>query len=82
MITQKIIIKASADEVKKQTGFSIGGVSPVAHTSPPTRLFIDVNLKRFNIIYAAAGHPHVVFGITFNDLCAVTKGEVQNIVKY
>ena len=80
MITQKIIIKASADEVKKQTGFSIGGVSPVAHISPPTRVFIDVNLKRFNMIYAAAGHPYVVFGITFDDLCSITKGEVQTIV--
>ena len=80
-ITQKIIIKANADEVKKQTGFSIGGVAPVAHNSPPTCIFIDENLKRFKMIYAAAGHPYVVFGITFFNLCLITKGEVQTIVR-
>ena len=79
-ITQKTIIKANADEVKKQTGFSIGGVAPVAHHSPPKCIFIDENLKRFEMIYAAAGHPYVVFGITFHNLCLITKGEVQTIV--
>ena len=68
VITQKTIIKASADEVKKETGFSIGGVAPVAHLSPPSRIFIDENLKRFDKIYAAAGHPYVVFAITFHNL--------------
>ena len=82
VITQKTIIKASADEVKKETGFSIGGVAPVAHLSPPSRIFIDENLKRFDKIYAAAGHPYVVFAITFHNLCLITKGEVQRIVKY
>ena len=81
VLTQKKIVKANAEEVKKQTGFSIGGVSPVAHLSPPTRIFIDANLNRFDMIYAAAGHPYVVFGITFNNLCLITKGEVQAIVK-
>ena len=80
-ILNKKIIKANANEVKKQTGFSIGGVAPVAHLSPPSRTFIDENLKRFNMIYAAAGHPYVVFGITFDNLCFITKGEVQTIVE-
>ena len=40
-ITQKILIKANADEVKNQTGFSIGGVPPIAHLSPPTCIYID-----------------------------------------
>ena len=80
-ITQKTITKANANEVKKQTGFSIGGVAPVAHLTSPTRVFIDGNLKRFDTIYAAAGHPYVVFGISFHNLCLITKGEIKTIIK-
>ena len=75
------ITKANADECKKITGFSIGGVSPVAHTHSPSRIFIDENLNRFNMVYAAAGHPYVVFGITFNKLQIITKGEINSIVE-
>ena len=80
-ITQKTIIKANADEVKKQTGFSIGGVAPIAHLSPPSCVFIDENLKRFDKIYAAAGHPYVVFEITFNQICQITYGKVIDFVE-
>ena len=80
VIIEKKVTKASADEVKTQTGFSIGGVSPVAHISPPSHILIDENLKRFDIIFAAAGHPYVVFGITFENLCKITKGEISDIV--
>ena len=69
--------KASANEVKIQTGYSIGGVPPVAHITPPTQILIDINLKRFNKIYAAAGHPYVVFGITFDQICQITNGKVM-----
>ena len=79
-IVKKKVTKASADEVKTQTGFSIGGVSPVAHISTPSLILIDENLKRFDIIFAAAGHPYVVFGITFENLCKITKGEISDIV--
>ena len=74
------VIKASADEVKKQTGFSIGGVSPFAHLNNPKNIFIDNNLNKYKIIYAAAGHPYVVFGITFNELLDLSKGSVVDIV--
>ncbi len=74
------IIKANADECKMITGFSIGGVAPVAHSNTPSRIFIDENLNRFDIVYAAAGHPYVVFGITFHNLCLITKGEVKKII--
>ena len=66
--------KASADECKKFTGFSIGGVSPVAHTNSPKSILIDKNLSNYEEIFAAAGHPHVVFGISFIALCTITKG--------
>tara|TARA_B100002003_G_scaffold138959_1_gene128589 strand:- start:182 stop:670 length:489 start_codon:yes stop_codon:yes gene_type:complete len=75
------ITKANADECKEITGFSIGGVSPVAHTHSPSRIFIDEKLNRFNKIYAAAGHPYVVFGITFDNLQTITKGEINSIVE-
>ena len=63
-ITENIILKMNADECKKTTGFSIGGVSPVAHIQSPTKTFIDINLNRYDKVYAAAGHPHLIFGIT------------------
>ena len=75
------IIKANADECKEVTGFSIGGVPPVAHIHAPTRIFIDKNFNKFDMIYAAAGHPYVVFGITFDNLCSITNGEISDIVE-
>ena len=55
--------RADADFVKAKTGFSIGGVSPLAHTTPPVTL-MDRELFRFERIWAAAGHPHAVFPIS------------------
>jgi len=75
------IEKANADECREVTGFSIGGVSPVAHTHSPSRIFIDEKLNRFDMVYAAAGHPYVVFGITFDNLHTITKGEINSIVE-
>ena len=80
-IIGKNIVKANADECKEVTGFSIGGVAPVAHLHTPTRIFIDENLNRFNMVYAAAGHPFVVFGITYDNLCLITKAEIKSIVQ-
>ena len=73
------IEKASANEVKDHTGYSIGGIPPIGHTNSPNKIFIDSNLKRFNKIYAAAGHPYVVFGITFHQICQITNGKVCDI---
>ena len=73
--------KAFAKEVKDQTGYSIGGVPPVAHKTTPNQIFIDLNLKRFEKIYAAAGHPYVVFGITFEQICQITNGNIIDFVE-
>jgi prolyl-tRNA editing enzyme YbaK/EbsC (Cys-tRNA(Pro) deacylase) len=54
--------RANAEFVKTATGFSIGGVSPLAHATAPVTL-IDRDLFRFGQIWAAAGHPHAVFGL-------------------
>jgi prolyl-tRNA editing enzyme YbaK/EbsC (Cys-tRNA(Pro) deacylase) len=63
--------RADADFVKARTGFSIGGVSPLAHASPSITL-IDQTLFRFDDIWAAAGHPHAVFNLTPAQLQAMT----------
>ncbi len=63
--------RADADFVKAQTGFSIGGVSPVAHVQAPVCL-LDQDLQRFALIWAAAGHPHAVFELTPAQLQALT----------
>ena len=67
-------IRPNADEVKLLTGYSIGGVSPIAL---PTQLpiFIDEQLKRFDLIWSAAGHPHCVFPSTFEQLQVLTQAE-------
>ena len=71
---------ASADEVKNITGYSIGGVSPVGHLNK-IDIFIDNSLKRFNYLYAAAGHPNCVFKIIFYDLQKITNGSIKEIVE-
>ena len=69
---------ASADEVKNLTGFTIGGVSPVGHLNK-IDIYIDNSLKRFENLYAAAGHPNCVFKINFNDLQKITNGLIKEI---
>lgn len=70
--------RADADFVKNATGFSIGGVSPVAHTGAPL-LLIDRELARFSQIWAAAGHPHAVFRLTPDDLCRLTGCQLSDV---
>jgi prolyl-tRNA editing enzyme YbaK/EbsC (Cys-tRNA(Pro) deacylase) len=71
---------ADAERVQKETGFSIGGVPPVGHLRPlPT--WIDGSLARFEIVYAAAGHPHAVFPIAFEALVRLTGGHVAEVAK-
>lgn len=70
--------RASADFVKDKTGFSIGGVSPLAHATPPVTL-IDRELFRFDVIWAAAGHPHGVFPLSPDDLVRLTGAPVHEV---
>ncbi len=81
LIIDDEIEKASADQTKNYTGYSIGGVPPVGHSNSPTQIFIDSNLKRFEKIYAAAGHPYVVFGMTFEQICRLTNGKIIDFVQ-
>ena len=80
IINKKDVSMASADEVKKITGFTIGGVSPVGHINNLTSI-IDSSLERFENLYAAAGHPNCVFKINFSNLKKITNGSVKNIAE-
>lgn len=71
--------RADADFVKSKTGFTIGGVAPVAHLSPPVTL-IDQELFRFQTIWAAAGHPHAVFEVTPAALQTLSQAPVADVV--
>ena len=77
-LQKKDVSMANADEVKKNTGFSIGGVAPVAHATS-LDILIDNSLNRFPYIFAAAGHPNCVFKITYEDLIKITKGSEKEI---
>ena len=80
-ITQiKDISMASPEDVKIQTGYTIGGVSPIGHLKK-INIFVDNSLERFNDIFAAAGHPNCVFKINFKNLLMITKGEIKDIVE-
>ena len=72
--------RADAEFVKSRTGFSIGGVSPVAHAIPPVTL-IDQDLLRFDLVWAAAGHPHSVFALRPADLQRLTGAPVVDVVE-
>jgi prolyl-tRNA editing enzyme YbaK/EbsC (Cys-tRNA(Pro) deacylase) len=70
--------RADAEFVKLKTGFTIGGVAPVAHLTKPVTL-IDRELFRFDSVWAAAGHPHAVFEITPHALQILVNAPVANI---
>lgn len=72
--------RADADFVKSKTGFSIGGVAPIAHASTPVTL-IDRELFRFDEVWAAAGHPNGVFMLSPQQLEALTQAPVVDIVQ-
>ena len=79
MINKKDVSMANADQVKSQTGFSIGGVSPVAHLEK-IKILIDTSLSRYENVYAAAGHPNSIFKITYRQLIKLTEGKEGDIV--
>ena len=77
---QKNVSMAKPEDVKKITGYTIGGVSPVGHLNK-LKIYVDINLKRFTRVFAAAGHPNCVFKIEFNQLVKLTSGEIKEITE-
>jgi len=80
ILNKKDVRMANADEVKANTGFSIGGVAPIAHLKK-LNIFIDQSLGKFESVFAAAGHPNSIFKIKYNQLVQMTKGEVKEITE-
>ena len=79
-LEEKDVSMANPDDVKKITGYTIGGVSPVGHLKK-VKIYIDTNLERFITVFAAAGHPNCVFKIEFNQLANLTSGEMKEIAE-
>ena len=80
IFNSKDLSMASPDEVKDQTGYTIGGVSPVGHKNK-LEIFVDESLNRFKYLYAAAGHPNCIFKISFDELLNLTNGVIKDIVE-
>ena len=79
ILNLKDVSMADAEQVKSQTGFSIGGVSPVAHLNK-IKILIDTSLSRYEHVYAAAGHPNSIFRIMYKQLIELTEGKEEDIV--
>ena len=77
---EKDISMASPEDVKTQTGYTIGGVSPIGHLEK-IEIIIDNSLKRFNELFAAAGHPNCIFKINFKNIQKITNGKVEDIIE-
>lgn len=72
------IARAGADFVRQHTGQAIGGVAPIGHPAPIGTL-VDVELARYDQVWAAAGHPAAVFPTTFDELLRLTGGTAAEV---
>jgi prolyl-tRNA editing enzyme YbaK/EbsC (Cys-tRNA(Pro) deacylase) len=79
LLGQKIS-RADAGFVLDRTGFSVGGVPPVGHAIPPV-VFLDRDLQAYSRIWAAAGSPNAVFGLTPGDLVRLTGAHFVDVAK-
>jgi prolyl-tRNA editing enzyme YbaK/EbsC (Cys-tRNA(Pro) deacylase) len=70
--------RVDADYVKDKSGFSIGGVAPIGWLNPAT-IIIDEALNDYEIVWAAAGHPHAVFPTTYSELVKITKAQSMSV---
>jgi prolyl-tRNA editing enzyme YbaK/EbsC (Cys-tRNA(Pro) deacylase) len=72
------IARATPDQVREATGQAIGGVAPTGHPQP-VETVVDQSLADHPILWAAAGTPHAVFPLTFDELVRLTAGSVQRV---
>ena len=76
LVAQKLQIdslgRVNADFVKEISGYSIGGVSPLGWISKPEIILIDEALNDYDVVWAAAGHPHAVYPTSFTELLECT----------
>jgi prolyl-tRNA editing enzyme YbaK/EbsC (Cys-tRNA(Pro) deacylase) len=74
------VAKADADFVRLRTGFAIGGVAPVGHVAE-LRTFIEGSLAAWGDLWAAAGHPHTVFRLSYAELQRITRGVAVQVAE-
>jgi prolyl-tRNA editing enzyme YbaK/EbsC (Cys-tRNA(Pro) deacylase) len=70
--------RADADTVRTATGYPIGGVPPVAH-STDLRVLVDRHLATYDVLWAAAGTPHAVFSTSYDELVRLTGGDPADV---
>ena len=73
--------RVDADYVKEKSGFSIGGVAPIGWIKTPSLTLIDEALNDYEVVWAAAGHPHAVFPTTFEELLSVAQATPMKVGK-
>jgi prolyl-tRNA editing enzyme YbaK/EbsC (Cys-tRNA(Pro) deacylase) len=73
LIGASAVRRADASSVRGWTGQAIGGVAPVGHPAP-IRTLVDPWLDKYDVIWAAAGHPHAVFPTSYPELIRITNG--------
>ncbi len=76
--TPQMVKRADAETAKAVTGFAIGGIPPFGHIAP-LPVYVDADLMRFDVVWAAAGTPHSVFAISPHDLIRATKGIIADL---
>ena len=80
IIGKKEVSMATPEQVKSQTGFTIGGVSPIGHPYK-LEILIDNKLERFKDLFAAAGHPNCVFKTNFQNIQKITNGKLKDLTE-
>jgi prolyl-tRNA editing enzyme YbaK/EbsC (Cys-tRNA(Pro) deacylase) len=74
------VTRPDADTVRRLTGYAIGGIPPLAHDTP-MRVLMDPHLLDYDIVWAAAGTPHAVFGIAPQELQRITGAELADVTE-
>ena len=80
IVDEKDVSMANPEDVKRITGYTIGGVSPIGHLNK-IKIYIDRKLERFTKLFAAAGHPNCIFEISFNKITNLTSGEIKELTE-
>jgi prolyl-tRNA editing enzyme YbaK/EbsC (Cys-tRNA(Pro) deacylase) len=78
LIGASVVKRADASSVRSWTGQAIGGVAPVGHPAP-IRTLVDTWLDKYDVIWAAAGHPHAVFPTSYAELIRITNGTPADV---
>jgi prolyl-tRNA editing enzyme YbaK/EbsC (Cys-tRNA(Pro) deacylase) len=78
LIGASVVRRADAASVRAWTGQAIGGVGPVGHPAP-IRTLVDTWLEKYDVIWAAAGHPHTVFPTSYAELLRITNGAQADV---